>query len=130
MRLFALLFFVVNFAFAGEVQRDSNYIYHKVDKGEHIADILRIYKKEPLWGTKGYVQTFIDLNQIENGNSIDPGKVYKIPHNLNEVSTRSQDKQSSGFQVSLHQGEKRIHTTKKEKSEIDKKLEEIHADGE
>jgi hypothetical protein len=57
---------------------------YKVNKGDHIAFILRKFNLEPVFGSFGSLNKLLKLNQIENQNLIEPNNEITIPFSCEE----------------------------------------------
>lgn len=57
---------------------------YKVEKGDHIAFILRKFNLEPVFGSFGSLNKLLKLNQFENQDLIEPGDEIAMPFTCEE----------------------------------------------
>ncbi len=80
------------------VSKPTKYI---VKKSDHIAEILRTFKLEPVFGTGGTLEKLLKVNNLPNQNVIQPGDEITLPFSCEE--------QTNGWRM-LDRGEDRIIT--------------------
>ena len=101
---FIAIFFVMQKANADvctPIMKPTKYV---VKKGDHLAEILRVFKLEPVFGDGGTLEQMLKQNNIPNENSIASGAEVSIPFAC--------EQQTNGWRM-LDRGEDRLITTEK-----------------
>ncbi|MBC7419087.1 MAG: LysM peptidoglycan-binding domain-containing protein [Bdellovibrio sp.] len=109
MKALAQIFFVTIFVMFFFLQKSNADVCTPVSKptkyvakkGDHIAEILRTFKLEPVFGSESTLEKLLKINNLANQNLIQPGDEITLPFGCEE--------QTNGWRM-LDRGEDRIIT--------------------